>query len=118
MNKFKALADKLIKSPLWTSEITLIELAQDKNQQGKVIYVDNFSKKIKCVKKQTSRYNNNDILQSYTQFFISQKSVEDLDLNKNKFVIVYNGKRYSVLQIIGLGTMNNEDALVQMVVKR
>lgn len=118
MNKLKTLADKLIKCKLWSSDITLIQLIQSKNSSNKIIYSDGLTRQIKCVKNDTSKKISNDVFEFYTEFYISYKSLSGFDLIKNKLAIEYNEKRYIVEEIYGLGTMNNEDTLVKMVVKR
>lgn len=117
MNKFLNLADKLIKGKLWSSEIILIELEQSKNSSNRVVYIDGHSEKLNCVKKELTKKLNEDVFEYVSEFFISLKSLVNFDLTK-KFAIKYNGKRYFVEDIVRLGTMNNEDALVKMVVKR
>lgn len=116
-NKFKRLCTKLIGSELWSSNITLIQLAKSK-EGTKVIYTDYLTKDMKCVKAETQKRLNDDKFDFFTEFYISIESVKDFDLDKNKLVIKYNEKRYSVFDVIFLGTMNNEDALIKLVVKR
>lgn len=118
MNKLKRLADKLIKCKLWSSDITLIQLEQSKNPSNKVIYSDGYSETIKCVKIETTKQINQDVFEFLTEFYISFKSLKNFDLVKKKLAINYNDKRYFVEDVVGLGTMNNEDTLVKMVVKR
>lgn len=117
MNKFKKLADKLLKIKLWKSEITLVQLIQGKDERGHVIFVDDLSKKINCVKNEYTKKLENDKFDTITEFFISTKDLEDYDM-KCKFQINYNGRKYFVEEVVGLGTMNNEDALVKFIVRR
>ena len=116
-NKFKRLCTKLIGSNLWSSDISLIQL--EKSKQGtKVVYTDYLTKDMKCVKTETTKKLNDDKFDFFTEFYVSEESVKDFVLDKNKLVIKYNEKRYSVFDIVFLGTMNNEDALIKLVVKR
>jgi len=118
MNKFENLADKLIKGRLWSSDATLIQLVQSKDQSNKVIYTDGQTETLKCAKKDLTKKINDDKFEFISAFYFSMKSLKNFDMTKNKFAIEYNGKRYFVDDIQRLGTMKNEDALVKMVVKR
>lgn len=118
MNKFKNLADKLIKGRLWSSNATLIQLEQSKDSKNKVIYSDGQTAVLKCVKKDLTKKINDDMFEFISEFYFSIKSLKNFDLTKKKFAIEYNEKRYFVEDVQSLGTMNNEDALVKMVVKR
>lgn len=117
MNKFKKLADTLIKNKFWSSKATLVQLVQGKNENGKVIFVDDNKKELKCVKTSKLEKIEGDKVSKITEFYFSAKSVEDYDLNQ-KFAIDYNGKRFYVEEVVSQGTMNNEDAIVKFVVKR
>lgn len=116
MNKFKNIADKLIKGKLWTSNAKVIQLLQSKDSKNKVIWIDGDSEDLKCVKKDTVRRINENIFENISEFYFSTKSLSNFDLTK-KFAIEYNGRRYFVEELIGKGTCSNEDALVKMVVK-
>jgi len=117
MNKFKKLADKLLKIKLWTSEITLIQLVQGKDSKGHVIFVDDLTKKINCVKNEYDQRYENGKIDHFTQFFISMLFLKDYDM-KGKFAIEYNGQRYFVEEVRTLGTMCNEDTLAEFVVRK
>lgn len=116
-NKFKRLCTKLVSSKLWSSDITLIQLEKVKTGT-KVNYTDQFSKDMKCVKLETTKKLNEDKFDFFTEFFVSQEEVVDFSLDKEKLALVYNEKRYSIFDVVFLGTMNNEDALIKLVVKR
>lgn len=115
MNRFKKLTDKLVKMPLWSNLVTVIELDQEKDEKGRIIYTDGHSMQMKCIKKNLERLLENNIFVNLTEFYFSMLEMESFDLNK-KFVIVYNGERFSVDKVIKLASIGNEDAMVKMVV--
>lgn len=117
MNKFKKLADKLLKIKLWTSEITLIQLVQGKDEKGRIIYVDDLVKDVNCVKNEYTEKIENDKFDHFTDFYVSMKFLEGYDL-KGKFAIIYNGQRYFPEEVRTMGTICNEDTLANFVVKR
>ena len=68
MNKFKKLAEKLIKVKLWRSKISLTQVSQKKNENGQVIYVPEITKEVNCVKKELNKLNQNDFLNYDCEF--------------------------------------------------
>ena len=117
MNKFQKLADKLISGKMWKSKLTLIQLEKVKNGTN-VVYTDQKTKDMNCVKKETTKKLNNDKFEFFTEFFISILNVNEFEMDKSKLSIEYNGKRYNVFDISFLGTIDNQDSLVKLVVKR
>lgn len=118
MNKFLNLADKLIKNKLWTNNAIVIQLKQEKNESGKVVYKDYITKELNCVKKDLSKKIEDNKFIYLSEFYFSAKSLMDLDLDKNKLAVIYNEKRYIVEDVVQMGTLNNQDSIIKLVIRR
>lgn len=118
MNKFKNIVEKLIKVKLWKSSITLTQKVQRKSENGKVIYVPEFSKEVNCVKKDLSKITQNALFDYDTEFIVASNELKEFNLNDGHFTIIYNNRKYEVKDLLFQGTLNNEDCLVSFYTKR
>lgn len=118
MNKFKKIAENLIKIKLWRSKAILTQQSQRKSQYGKVIFIPEFSKEVNCVKKDLNKIIQNNFFNYDTEFIIASNQLKDFDLNNGHFSITYNQKKYEVIDMYSHGTLNNQDCLVSFLVKR
>ena len=118
MNKFKNLVKNLLEKELWASECEVIPLIQNIDGQGHTIWNEDNARKVKCIKKETQKMTNDNKFVYLTEFIFSATSLEGVSLDKQHLKIVYNDKKYNVEDILSMGTLNNEDALIKMIVRR
>lgn len=118
MNKFKNLVEKLIKIKLWKSKIILTQKVQRKSENGKVVYIPEFSKEINCVKTNLDKVLQNSLFNYDTEFIVAINELKEFNLDDGHFTITYNSKKYDVKDIMFQGSLNNEDCLVSFYTKR
>lgn len=118
MNKFKNIVKNILEKELWASECTIIPLIQTTDSKGHTIWTDGTQLNVKCIKKETQKLTNDNKFVYLTEFIFSAMALEGITLDKQHLKIVYNNKKYNVEDILSMGTLNNEDALIKMVVRR
>lgn len=118
MNKLKNLVKNLLEKELWSSECSIIPLIQMTDDKGHTIWVDDTEVKLKCIKKETQKITYDGKFVFLTEFIFSVVSLEGIKLDKKRLKIKYNEKVYNVEDILSMGTLDNEDALVKMTVRR
>lgn len=118
MNKFKNIVKNLLEKELWSSECEIIQLVQNIDSKGSTIWNEEKPLKVKCVKKETQKMLVDSKFAFVTEFIFSSISLEGINLDKKQLLLKYNGKKYIVEDLITTATLNNEDALVKMVIRR
>jgi hypothetical protein len=118
MNKFKNIVKNILEKELWASECTIIPLIQITNEKGQIVWNADTEVNVKCIKKETQKMTADSKFVFLTEFIFSAISLEGILLDKKHLKIRYNNKEYVVEDILTMGTLNNEDALVKMVVRR
>ena len=118
MNKFKNLVKNLLEKQLWASECEVIPLIQTNDPQGHTIWNEEKAIKVKCIKKETQKSTENSKFIYLTEFLISALALEGITLDKKHLKIKYNGKKYVVEDLLTMGTLNNEDSLVKVIIRR
>ena len=118
MNKFKNLVKNLLEKELWASECEVIPLIQNIDGQGHTIWNEDNARKVKCIKKETQKSTDNNKFTYVTEFLISAVALEGITLDKKHFLIKYNNKKYVVEDLLTMGTLDNEDALVKVIIRR
>lgn len=116
MNKFKKLATNLINNKLWSSEIEYHVMKKKDTEVGlPEIYEEEKTIKINVVIKQVAKnlVDNEHILGTDFSILMDSSTCQP---NINDYVIIDN-KKYKIVSIIPLGTLNNEALAYELVLR-
>lgn len=116
MNVFQNLAKNLIKNPLWTSKVEIIQMRQYKNGT-KLVNRIAFSRFVPCVIKKLERQGDDGTYAFYLEFVISSEDLKDFELEEEKIVVEYNGKSNEVEKIVPGGILGNDPTIYSILIR-